>query len=106
MGGASGPTAPLEKARRSPSPFRERAMSRDAILLVEDDPDNAALTMYALKDGGLDNEVVLACDGVEALELLAKPPAGELPALILLDLRMPRMDGFETLRRLRKDPAT
>jgi DNA-binding response OmpR family regulator len=70
------------------------------ILLVEDNPDHAALTMRALKKGGITNPVVLAEDGQAALDLLfdtGKP----LPILILLDLKLPKVDGLAVLKQLR-----
>ena len=76
------------------------------ILLVENDPDNATLTLFALTVAGVDNRVIVASDGLEALELLLAPSSPLSPALVLLDLAMPRMDGWETLRRLRGDRRT
>jgi two-component system, response regulator len=86
--------------------------ARRAILLVEDNPDDAALTLRALKKSHIRNEIVLACDGVEALDYLfatgshaGRDPA-DLPEAVLLDLRLPKVDGLEVLRRLRTDPRT
>jgi two-component system response regulator len=76
------------------------------ILLVENEPDNATLTLFALTEAGVDNRVIVASDGLEALELLLAPSSPLSPALVLLDLAMPRMDGWETLRRLRADRRT
>lgn len=81
-------------------------MAEGPILVVEDDPDNAALTSLALQEAGLLNEVIVACDGAEALELLLAPSLPLTPCLVLLDIAMPRMDGWETLRRLRGDRRT
>ena len=81
------------------------------ILLVEDNPDDEALTMRALKKNNITNKIVVARDGVEALDYLfgTGPYAGhetEVPQLILLDLKLPKLDGFEVLKRLRADPRT
>ena len=76
------------------------------ILLVEDDPKDVELTLAALAEHNLANEVVVAQDGVEALDYLhrrgsfAQRPAGN-PLVILLDLKMPRMDGVQVLRQVR-----
>jgi CheY-like chemotaxis protein len=80
-------------------------MNNKAILLVEDNPDDEALTLRALKKNNISNQVVVAHDGVEAVEILldnGHPP----PAIVLLDLKLPRMDGLEVLRRVRADPRT
>lgn len=74
------------------------------LLLVEDNSDDEALTLLALKKNGVDRPVLVARDGVEALDLLAK--ADPLPAVVLLDLKLPRIDGHEVLRRLRADERT
>jgi two-component system response regulator len=82
------------------------------ILLVEDNPDDEALTLRALKKNQIMNEVVVAHDGVEAIEYLFREGqhAGrnpdEMPQVILLDLKLPRVDGFEVLRRIREEPET
>jgi len=68
------------------------------ILLVEDSPDDLELMRLAIRSTGLAAEVVCARDGVKALEALQ---TGELPAVVLLDLRMPRFDGFQVLERMR-----
>jgi two-component system, response regulator len=87
-------------------------MTHKIILLVEDNPDDELLTLRALKKTGVRNEVVVAHDGVEALDYLfaSGPHAGRdravMPQLILLDLKLPRMDGLEVLRRLRSDERT
>jgi CheY-like chemotaxis protein len=75
------------------------------IVLIEDNPDDETLTLRALKQHGIANEVVVLRDGVEALAwlLAADAPA---PQLVLLDLKLPRIDGLEVLRRLRSEPAT
>lgn len=81
------------------------------ILLVEDNPDDEALTLRAFGKNGIRNPVVVAHDGVEATEFLFRtgPHLGRdtlQPALVLLDLKLPRMDGLEVLRRVRADPKT
>lgn len=80
------------------------------ILLVEDNPDDEALAVRALKKQRVPHEaVVVARDGVEAIEYLLgsehKPP-GKLPRLILLDLKLPKMDGLEVLRKVRSSART
>jgi two-component system, response regulator len=80
-------------------------MKPRSILLVEDNPDDVALTLRALKKANIANQVVVAGDGAEALELIF----GERrlrPAVVLLDLRMPKLNGFEVLQRLRGNEAT
>ncbi|MGA2446540.1 MAG: response regulator [Opitutaceae bacterium] len=82
------------------------------ILLVEDNPDDAALTLRALKKHNVANEVVEAHDGVEALDYLFGTGAHagrnirQQPQVILLDLKLPKVDGLEVLRRVRNDPRT
>lgn len=80
------------------------------ILLVEDNPDDEMLTIRALRKSDATNEIVVAHDGAEALEQLFGAPgeAGKpvLPALVLLDLKLPKVDGLEVLRRIRADPRT
>jgi two-component system, response regulator len=81
-----------------------------AILLVENDPKEEALTLRALKKGNIANNVVVAHDGAEALAYLFAPaPDGSrntLPQLVLLDLKLPEIDGYEVLKRIRSDPRT
>jgi two-component system, response regulator len=87
-------------------------MNDKLILLVEDNPDDEKLTLRALKKNHILNEVVVARDGVEALDfLLATGPHAARdvriqPTVILLDLKLPKVDGLEVLRRLRSDPRT
>ncbi len=78
------------------------------ILLVEDNPDDRDLTLRALRSNNIANEIVVAADGVEALEYLhgegcEKRP---LPQLVLLDLKLPRVSGLEVLERVRKEERT
>ncbi len=80
-------------------------MSDKVILLVEDNPDDEALTKRALTANNIRNEVVVARDGAQALDyLFAKDSA--LPTVILLDLKLPKVDGLEVLRRVREDERT
>jgi two-component system, response regulator len=83
-------------------------MSGDIILLVEDNPADEALTLRALKKANIANKVVVARDGVEAIEYLIPPDgaARELPQLILLDLKLPKLDGHEVLKRIRANAGT
>jgi CheY-like chemotaxis protein len=87
-------------------------MSDKIILLVEDNPDDEALTLRALKKNNIRNEVVVAHDGAEALDYLfgTGAYAGRdltiMPTLMLLDLKLPKIDGLEVLRRLRADDRT
>jgi CheY-like chemotaxis protein len=82
------------------------------ILLVEDNSDDVELTRRAIKKNNILNELVVARDGVEALDLLFGQGAqsggdhGHIPTLVLLDLHLPRIDGFEVLRRMRGDDRT
>jgi two-component system response regulator len=87
-------------------------MNRDAILLVEDNRDDEALTIRALKKNHIANELVVARDGVEALDYLfgTGPHAGRdlsvMPQVVLLDLNLPRIGGLDVLRRIRSDERT
>jgi len=76
------------------------------ILLVEDNPDDEALTLRALKRNNILNEVFVARDGVEALDYLEDCEPGRLPEVVLLDLKLPRIDGLEVLRRIRGNDKT
>jgi two-component system response regulator len=86
-------------------------MRPKTILLVEDNPMDEELTLMALKKSNILNEAVVARDGVEALDYLlgrgpyaASPPP--LPQVVLLDLKLPKVDGLEVLRELRATPRT
>jgi two-component system response regulator len=87
-------------------------MNGKIILLVEDNPDDEALTLRALKSSNIANEVVVARDGVEALDYLfgtgahADRDTRIMPQVVLLDLKLPKMDGLDVLRRLRDDERT
>jgi CheY-like chemotaxis protein len=79
-------------------------MTDKLILLVEDNPDDEKLTLRALKKNNIANPVKVARDGQEALDFLFDP-AQELPAVVLLDLRLPKVGGLDVLKRLRADPV-
>ena len=87
-------------------------MNKKIILLVEDNPDDELLAIRALKKNNISNEVVVARDGVEALDYLfgtgahAGRDMSVMPQIILLDLKLPKIDGLEVLRRLRNDQRT
>jgi two-component system, response regulator len=88
------------------------ATDKKIILLVEDNPDDAALTLRALRKNNILNDVVVARDGVEALDYLfgtgsyAGRDTGNQPQLVLLDLKLPKIDGLEVLRRVRDNETT
>lgn len=83
-------------------------MEERYILLVEDNPDDEALTLRALRKNNIKNEVVVARDGAQALELLLQDAheRSRLPEVVLLDLKLPKLDGIEVLRRLRAEERT
>lgn len=84
---------------------RLMASGSPVIVLIEDNPDDEALTLRALKKNGIANEVIVLRDGAEALDFFLKPDAPS-PHLVLLDLKLPRIDGLEVLRRLRDEART
>ena len=86
-------------------------MALGTILLVEDNPDDEMLSLRAIKKNKISNDVVVARDGRKALDYLHCEGAhagrdGKLPAVVLLDLNLPKIDGLEVLKRLRADPRT
>src|SRR5262245_66470486 len=87
------------------------------ILLVDDNPDDLELALHALKQNHLANRILIARDGAEALDLIFGPVTGAAadaaladaarkPKVVLLDLKLPKVDGLEVLRRLKSDPRT
>jgi len=87
-------------------------MDQTTILLIEDNPDDVELTLHAFQKNNMANEVVVASDGAEGLDYLfgtgkyAGRDADEPPALILLDLQLPKIGGLEVLRKVREDERT
>ena len=87
-------------------------MAKNFILLVEDSPDDVEMTLRAFQKHNITNEVIVAHDGAEALDFLfatgahADRDPSDLPALVLLDLNLPKVDGIEVLRRIRTDERT
>jgi two-component system response regulator len=87
-------------------------MTKRAILLVEDNPDDEELTLIALRDNNISNPIVVARDGQEALDYLfctgpyCDRDPQTIPAIVLLDLKLPKIDGLEVLRRVRTDEQT
>lgn len=87
-------------------------VQKNILLLVEDNPDDEELTLLAFEQSQIAHEVVVARDGVEALDYLfgtgiyADRDMNTMPALILLDLQLPRINGLEVLQRLRSDKRT
>jgi len=91
---------------------KDHAMSDKIILLVEDNPDDEALTLRALKKNNILNQVIVARDGEEALDYLfcngkyADRDPSKVPQVVLLDLQLPKINGLEVLKRLRGDDRT
>lgn len=87
-------------------------MSIPIIMLVEDNPGDVALTLRALKKNNIANEVIVVQDGQEALDYLfctgkyANRGPGGMPCVILLDIKLPKIDGIEVLRRVKSDERT
>ena len=83
-------------------------MNSGPIMLIEDDEDDVTLTLRALRQNQVANEVVVATDGAQALDLLCPPDGRErlVPVLILLDINLPRIGGLDVLRAVRADPDT
>ena len=87
-------------------------MADKTILLVEDNADDEALTLRSLKKANIANDVVIAHDGAEALDFLygegryAGRDVSQMPTLVLLDLKLPRVDGIDVLNRMRQDERT
>ena len=87
-------------------------MNQKMILLVEDNADDEALTLRALNKSKVANKIVVVRDGAEALRLsflhgcLRRTRSIDLPQVILLDLKLPKVDGLEVLRRIRSEPTT
>ena len=115
--GVSGRRARLTMVRLFISRWVERLpsgglMKNNVIMLVEDNPDDEALTVRALRKNKIVNEVVVAGDGVEALDYLfgegmhTGRNTAEVPQVVLLDLKLPKLDGLGVLRRLRADDRT
>ncbi|TDB37983.1 MAG: response regulator [Actinobacteria bacterium] len=76
------------------------------ILLVEDNPDDELLTLRALKKANVLNDVIVAHDGQEALDYLLGPEDNRVPHIVLLDLKLPKVDGLEVLTRIRASNRT
>lgn len=87
-------------------------MTGGVLLLVEDNPNDEELALFALQENNISNPVVVARDGEEALDYLFGTGTFDgrdpriIPALVLLDLKLPKVDGLEVLRQLRSDPRT
>ena len=80
-------------------------MDNRSILLVEDNPDDEALACRAFQENHITNPVIVARDGQAAMDLLTVP-GSELPAIVLLDLKLPKTGGLEVLKAIREDPRT
>jgi two-component system response regulator len=80
-------------------------MDNRSILLVEDNPDDEALACQAFRENHVTNPVIVARDGQAAMDMLTVP-GSELPAIVLLDLKLPKAGGLEVLKAIREDPRT
>jgi len=76
------------------------------LLLVEDNPDDLALSLRAFRLAGVVNPISIARDGIDALDQLFQSGVHDLPALVVLDLKLPRLDGIGVLKAIRADPRT
>jgi CheY-like chemotaxis protein len=107
---AQEPAATWQIRRQLPGPpGQARAgggLRNGVILLVEDNPADQQLAIRALRKGSIANDVVVAHDGAEALDYLLATDGRPLPEMVLLDLKLPKLDGLEVLRRIRRDPRT
>ncbi len=81
-------------------------MDMGSILLVEDNADDEALTLRAFTKQEINNKVIVARDGEQALDFLLDEGLNEIPRVIFLDLNLPKVDGFEVLEKLRAHPKT
>jgi two-component system, response regulator len=92
--------------------FASTGSDSKVILLIEDNIDDERLTLRALRRNNIMNEVVVACDGQEAIDYLfgsgsyAGRDMNVMPAVVMLDLKLPRLSGLEVLKRIREDPRT
>src|SRR6202045_3274261 len=92
--------------------FKDDTMNDNVILLVEDNPDDEALTLRALKKNNIGNQVIVARDGAEALDYLfgtgqySGRNVNLMPQVVLLDLKLPKIEGLEVLRLLRANDVT
>lgn len=82
------------------------AVEPKTILLVEDNADDEQLTLRAMRQSEIPNIIRIARDGAEALDKLFGPEAGRLPDLVLLDLKLPKINGLEVLERIRAEETT
>lgn len=101
-----------ETMAKSPAETMVEATPKKCILLVEDNPDDVALTLRSFKRSNLKNEIVVVRDGVEALDFLFSRGAYDdrdplqLPAVVLLDLKLPKLNGLQVLEQIRADERT
>ena len=106
------PYVPSRGVRNQAIAMKEKEEVPNMILLVEDNPDDEALTLRALKTNNIKNPITVVRDGVEALDFLfgtgtyAGRDLAVMPQVILLDLQLPKLGGLDVLRRLRENPRT